>query len=211
MRRVDRSVTDGRTKCTGVENDVEKPSPNRSKSRAPGRWAARAGVPRNIMRSAYPRSRAPQHNRCGSGPWYRLFITGTPGSYHGPGPPRTVARFYLGRPGARHLRGRTRSRNARRFTYWSAGPVCAVIHRLCLPPEARRAILLTTPQRPQPRSKPRRSGQSTESQNTSFHLVRLVDVSLARGSRSRGARLTSPKSATAASDTISATPLRVLS
>jgi hypothetical protein len=144
MRRVDRSVTDGRTKCTGVENDVEKPSPNRSKSRAPGRWAARAGVPRNIMRSAYPRSRAPQHNRCGSGPWYRLFITGTPGSYHGPGPPRTVARFYLGRPGARHLRGRTRSRNARRFTYWSAGPVCAVIHRLCLPPEARRAILLTT-------------------------------------------------------------------
>ena len=85
-----------------------------------------------------------------------------------------------------------------------------VIHRLCLPPEARRAILLTTPQRPQPRSKPRRSGQSTESQNTSFHL-RLVDVSLARGSRSRGARLTSPKSATAASDTISATPLRVLS
>ena len=174
----------------------------------------------NICDRAFARSAArcgPAHShqprrstRCGSGPWYRLFITGTPGSYHGPGPPRTVARFYLGRPGARHLRGRTRSRNARRFTYWSAGPVCAVIHRLCLPPEARRAILLTTPQRPQPRSKPRRSGQSTESQNTSFHL-RLVDVSLARGSRSRGARLTSPKSATAASDTISATPLRVLS
>jgi len=92
-----------------------------------------------------------------------------------------------------------------------AGPVCAVIHRLCLPPEARRAILLTTldttPQRHLSRGA---VDNRPSSQNTSFHL-RLVDVSLARGSRSRGARLTSPKSATAASDTISATPLRVLS
>ena len=129
---------------------------------------------------------------------------------------RAAPRFYHGRPGPA-LRACTKCCNRGTggdrgsSTVRVAGPVCAVIHRLCLPPEARRAILLTTldttPQRHLSRGA---VDNRPSSQNTSFHL-RLVDVSLARGSRSRGARLTSPKSATAASDTISATPLRVLS
>ena len=123
---------------------------------------------------------------------------------------RAAPRFYHGRPGP-GTKAEPGDRGRGSTTVRVAGPVCAVIHRLCLPPEARRAILLTTldttPQRHLSRGA---VDNRPSSQNTSFHL-RLVDVSLARGSRSRGARLTSPKSATAASDTISATPLRVLS
>ena len=124
---------------------------------------------------------------------------------------RAAPRFYHGRPGPGTKAEPGVPGAGRSTTVRVAGPVCAVIHRLCLPPEARRAILLTTldttPQRHLSRGA---VDNRPSSQNTSFHL-RLVDVSLARGSRSRGARLTSPKSATAASDTISATPLRVLS